>query len=199
MKISIYSLLFLVISVTSQAQTVSDSILKKLKSEIKAEVLKELEAKSKESKPAVSDFDNFSLHGYSVVNYYNYDYDTDPNLKNKLDPERLNIYPEYQYNNWIAFRGEIEFEHGGTGASVEYDSQEEFGEFEQEIEKGGSVKLEQMYVDFTLKQYFNIKVGRLKLLFNLAQTLDDPDEYFTTHRQEAENELLPFVQQTITD
>lgn len=191
MKISICSLLFLFISVTSKAQTINDSILKKLKSEIKAEVLEELEAKSKVNKSTFSDLDKFSLHGYAVVNYYNYDYDTDPTLKDKVDAERLNIYPEYQYNDWITFRGEIEFEHGGTGASIDYDSQEEFGEFEQEIEKGGSIKLEQVYVDFALKPYFNIKAGRLKLLFNLAQTLDDPDEYFTTHRQEMENELTP--------
>ena len=31
----------------------------------------------------------------------------------------------------------------------------------------------------------------MKLLFNLAQSLDDPDEYFTTYRQEMENELTP--------
>lgn len=192
MKLRVQSLLFLLatIGLSAQTQTVNDSLIQKLKAEIKAEILQEMK---KDVKPASesSVLNKFSLHGYAAANYYNYDYDTDPTLKDKIDAERLNIYPEYQHNDWIAFRSEIEFEHGGTGASIEYDTQEEFGEFEQEIEKGGSVKVEQLYVDFMLKPYFNIKAGRLKLLFNLAQSLDDPDEYFTTHRQEMENEIFP--------
>ena len=191
MKLRVYSLLLLLFSIglSAQTQTLNDSLIKKLKAEIKEELRQEM--KNEQKAKTTSELDKFSLHGYAVANYYNYNYDTDPTLKDKIDAERLNIYPEYQFNDWIAFRSEIEFEHGGTGASIEYDTQEEFGEFEQEIEKGGSVKVEQLYVDFAIKPYFNIKVGRLKLLFNLAQTLDDPDEYFTTHRQEMENEIFP--------
>ncbi|WP_309641725.1 autotransporter outer membrane beta-barrel domain-containing protein [Flavobacterium sp.] len=192
MKITFYTLLFILLTVSLRAQTVDDSLLQKLKSEIKEELRKEFQNEAKiDSKKTNIDLDKFSLHGYAAINYYNYDYDTDPNIKNKIDAERLNIYPEYQFKDWIAFRSEIEFEHGGTGSNVGFDNQQEFGEFEQEIEKGGSVKLEQIYVDFAIKPYFNIKAGRIKLLFNLAQSLDDPDEYFTTHRQEMENELTP--------
>ena len=191
MKISQYTLIFLLFSIGISAQTLNDSLIKKLKAEIKEELRLEMKNEAKSATKTTSDLDKFQLHGYAVANYYNYDYDTDPSLKDKIDAERLNIYPEYQFNDWIAFRSEIEFEHGGTGASIEYDTQEEFGEFEQEIEKGGSIKLEQIYVDFAIKPYFNIKAGRLKLLFNLAQSLDDPDEYFTTHRQEMENEIFP--------
>ena len=193
MKFKPYSLLFLLISISlsAQTQTLNDSLVKKLKAEIKEELLQEMKKEAKENPQHTSSLDKFTLHGYAAANYYNYNYDTDPSLKDKIDAERLNIYPEYQFNDWIAFRSEVEFEHGGTGASVEYDTQEEFGEFEQEVEKGGSVKVEQLYVDFAIKPYFNIKAGRLKLLFNLAQSLDDPDEYFTTHRQEMESEILP--------
>ncbi len=190
MKTNFFVLLFLAINI--QAQTLNDSILQKLKFEIKEELRIEFQNESKGNlKKLTSETDKFSLHGYAVVNYYNFDFDTDPNIKSKIDAERLNIYPEFQYKDWIAFRSEIEFEHGGTGANIGFDNQQEFGEFEQEIEKGGSVKLEQIYVDFMIKPYFNIKAGRIKLLFNLAQSLDDPDEYFTTHRQEMENELTP--------
>lgn len=191
MKLGTYSILFLLFSISLTAQSLNDSLVKKLKIEIKKELREEMIKQLKTAENSTSPFDKFSLHGYAVTNYYNYNYDTDPSLKDKIDAERLNIYPEYQFNNWIAFRSEIEFEHGGTGASIEYDNQEEFGEFEQDIEKGGSVKVEQLYVDFDIKPYFNIKLGRLKLLFNLAQSLDDPDEYFTTNRQEMENEIFP--------
>lgn len=188
----IFYALFLLFSFSIFAQTVNDSLLQKMKSEIKEELRKELKQDIKrEATSTFYDLNRFSLRGYGVVNYYNYDYDTDPNIKNKVDLERLNLYLDYRYSDWITINSEIEFEHGGTGSSVEFDNQQEFGEFEKEVEKGGSVKLEQLYVDFKLKSWFNLKVGKFALPFNLAQNLDDPDEYFTTYRPEMENELLP--------
>jgi len=71
------------------------------------------------------------------------------------------------------------------------DKLEEFGEFETEVEAGGEVKLEQVYIDIAYKKYLNFKIGKFKVYFGLAQNLDTPDEYFTTHRPEMENELLP--------
>jgi hypothetical protein len=38
---------------------------------------------------------------------------------------------------------EVEFEHGGTGSALELEY-EEFGEFEQEVEKGGEVLVEEL-------------------------------------------------------
>jgi len=134
----------------------------------------------------------FTLSGYGVVNYYNYTkYDTDLNIKNKFDAERLNLYLGYEFSKKIKLKTEIEFEHGGTGSTIELDTQEEFGEYEREIESGGEVKLEQIFIDFTIKSYFNVRAGRMKIHFGLAQNLDRPTSYFTTHRQEMENELLP--------
>lgn len=134
----------------------------------------------------------FTLSGYGVVNYYHYGrFDTDKNIKDKIDAERLNLYLGYKFTDKIRLKTEIEFEHGGTGSTIELDTQEEFGEYEQEIEAGGEVKLEQVHLDFQLKPYFNIRAGRMKIHFNLAQDLDRPVSYFTTHRQEMENEILP--------
>ncbi len=133
-----------------------------------------------------------TLSGYGVVNYYHYGkYDTDKNIKDKIDAERLNLYLGYIFTDKIRLKTEIEFEHGGTGSTIELDTQEEFGEYEQEIEAGGEVKLEQIHIDYQIKPYFGIRVGRMKLHFNLAQNLDRPTSYFTTHRQEMENEILP--------
>lgn len=173
--------------------------MEELKEQIEAEILQELsegspseeEEETEEGAPSLLRWSRFGLNGYGVVNYYNYDYDTDPNLKDKLDAERLNLYLTYKFSDRISFKSEIEFEHGGTGASLEFDNQEEFGEFEQEIEQGGEVKVEQINIDFKIKPYFNIRAGRLKMYVGLAQNLDEPTHYFTTHRQEMENEILP--------
>jgi hypothetical protein len=174
------------------SQTVNDSItVAKLKEEIKQELRQELKADSNLQKTPVFSFNNFSLKGYGVVNYYNFNFDTDPSLKDKIDVERLNLYLGYSFTDKISLKSEIEFEHGGTGASIGYDTQEEFGEFDQEIEKGGAVKLEQLYIDFKIVPYFNVRAGRMKVHFGLSQTLDEPTAYFTTYRPEMENEILP--------
>ena len=179
-KAILFPVIFLLCTIVS-AQSSLDSLafIKKLKGEI----LQELKAENNWSK--------FSLKGYGVVNYYRYDYDTDKELTNKIDAERLNLYLGYTFNDRISFKSEIEFEHGGTGATLELDNQEEFGEFEQEIEAGGEVKIEQLYINFDIEYWLNLKVGRFKNYFGLAQNLDTPDEYFTTHRQEMENTILP--------
>ena len=183
-------------SVSLLAQKVDSLDIQKIKAEIKQELREELKTEikndfSKENKSLFS-WSNFTLSGYGVVNYYNYTkYDTDLNIKDKFDPERLNLYLNYEFNSWIKLKTEIEFEHGGTGATIELDTQEEFGEYEQEIESGGEVKLEQLYLDFSIHPAFNVRAGRMKIHFGLAQNLDRPTSYFTTHRQEMENEILP--------
>ena len=62
----------------------------------------------------------------------------DPDRRARFDIERFVITPRYQVNQKIRFESEIEFEHGGTGATMELDKFEEFGEFEMEIEKKGA-------------------------------------------------------------
>ncbi len=173
-------------------QTVMDSsAVAQLKKEIKQELRAEMRADSSLQKAPVFSFKNFSLKGYGAMNYYHFDFDTDPSLKDKIDLERLNLYLGYSFTENISLKSEIEFEHGGTGASIGYDTQEEFGEFEDEIEKGGSVKLEQLYVDFKIAPYFNVRAGRMKVYFGITQKLDEPTSYFTTYRPEMENEILP--------
>lgn len=167
---------------------IKDEIKKELRDEMKEEVKKEILSENKN----LTSWNKFTLSGYGAINYYNYGkYDTDLNIKNKIDAERLNLYLGYHFNDRISLKTEIEFEHGGTGSTIELDTQEEFGEYEQEIEAGGEVKIEQIHIDFKIKPYFNIRAGRMKIHFNLAQDLDRPINYFTTHRQEMENEILP--------
>src|SRR4051812_29754276 len=112
----------MLLAATISAQTTQEIERQKLKEEIKKELKAELKAEVKKEianeNLSVFNWGKFDLNGYGVVNYYGYDYDTDKNLKNKIDAERLNLYLGYKYNNWLRFQSEIEFEHGGTGATV---------------------------------------------------------------------------------
>lgn len=166
-----------------------DSLKSVIKKEVESDLLKEkLESKSS----YLIKFSKFDFKGYGVINYFNYGrYDSDLGIKDKIDLERLNFYLDYHFNDRLKLKTEIEFEHGGTGSTIELDAKEEFGEYEHEIEKGGEVQIEQAHLEYNLRPYLNFRLGRFKLYFNLAQKLDDPDEYFTTTRPEMEDTVLP--------
>lgn len=136
--------------------------------------------------------DRFSFKAYGVVNYYAYDWESLPDKRNAFDAERLVLYLNYDFNNKIEFNSEIEFEHGGTGASMGFDPIQEFGEFEQEISKGGEVNVEQLNLLFKIDPRFKIRIGKLKLYTGNAAKLDEPIDYFTTYRSRVENTLLPY-------
>lgn len=81
-------------------------------------------------------FAQTSINGYGAMNYYYFNWDTDSLKRNSIDNERFIIELRHQWLNKIALNAEIEFEHGGTGAELEFDRFEEFGEFEFDITKG---------------------------------------------------------------
>ncbi|KAB1158567.1 autotransporter outer membrane beta-barrel domain-containing protein [Tenacibaculum aiptasiae] len=175
----------LALTLSANAQEINiDSLKQQIKKELREEGI------TKSSKSLLR-WQNFKLRGYGAINYYNNNFDTNPNEKNKVDPERLNVYLDYHFTPKIALKTEIEFEHGGTGSTLELETFEEGGEFEHEVESGGEVKLEQVYINFNINENLNVKVGRFKVQFGLAQNLDTPDEYFTSYRPEMENQLLP--------
>lgn len=128
---------------------------------------------------------------YGVVNYYNYNWDTDTEKRDVFDTERLNVYLKYNFTDKIQLKTEFEFEHGGTGITMELDKFEEFGEYETELEAGGAVKLEQLNILFLYKPWLNFRIGRLKLYMGNASKLDTPTQYFTGYRSAMENTLLP--------
>ncbi|WP_452229270.1 MULTISPECIES: autotransporter outer membrane beta-barrel domain-containing protein [unclassified Lacinutrix] len=185
-------ILLVLITARMHSQVKQDAVaLSQLKEEIKNELREELRIEAATKKDPLLRWSNFSLRGYGVVNYYNNDYDTDPTLKDKFDAERLNLYLEYKFTDRISLKTEIEYEHGGTASALDLDTQEEFGEFEQEIETGGGVKLEQVHINFKIRPYFNVRAGKMKMYFGLHQSLDTPVQYFTTTRQEMENAIIP--------
>ncbi len=132
-------------------------------------------------------------HGYGSINYQNFDWETDPTKHATVDLERLAFEPEYRFTDRIRLDGEIEFEHGGTGTSVELDKFDESGDFEDEIEKGGDVDVEELNLSFLIRPEFNVRLGHFFVPIGFAYVLDEPNDYFTVIRSEAESAIIPVL------
>ena len=134
---------------------------------------------------------SFEIEGYAVVNYHKYWWQTDPARRANVDIERLAVEPSYQLSKNIRLEAEVEFEHGGTGASMEFDRFEEFGEYEQEIEKGGEVSVEKVAAVIAIAPELNVRIGHFYVPIGLINSNYEPSDYFTTQRSEAEAALIP--------
>jgi hypothetical protein len=154
-------------------------------------ILFSLASYTQEENAYLKELQKFHFKAYGVVNYYAFDWDTDPARRNAFDTERINMYLKYDFTEKIQLKAEFEFEHGGTGVTMELDKFEEFGEFEVELEAGGEVKLEQLNILFKYKPWLNFRVGRIKLYMGNASKLDLPTDYFTGQRSTMESALLP--------
>lgn len=142
---------------------------------------------------AVADSNPFSISGYGIINYAHYDWELDTNRRATIDIERLVIAPKYRLNDTIHIEAELEFEHGGTGSTMEFDKFEEFGEFEMEIEKGGEVIVEKLDVVFSIHPLLNFRVGHIIVPIGLLAKRHRPQHYFTTTRPEAEAHIIPTI------
>lgn len=128
---------------------------------------------------------------YAVINYYHFRWDTDTNRRDAMDLERLVIEPEYRVSDRLEFEAEIEFEHGGTGATLEFDPIEEYGEFEQEVEAGGEIIVEKLQATYSLSPALRVRMGRMYVPVGMITARSEPDDYFTNTRNESEAALIP--------
>ena len=142
---------------------------------------------------AIAESNRFSVSGYGVINYAHFDWELDPDRRAAIDVERFVIAPKYRINDTIRLESELEFEHGGTGSTMEFDKFEEFGEFETEIEKGGEVIVEKLTAVFSFQPSFNLRVGHIIVPVGLVAKRHRPQHYFTTTRPEAEAHLIPTI------
>jgi hypothetical protein len=107
----------------------------------------------------------------------------------ELDSTRFVAALEGTMPGGFEFEAELEIEHGGTGAAkeVEYD---EFGEIESEVEKGGEVILEELYVKRSFGRY-QVGVGRFYLAMGHLHAHYRPTDYLGAQRSEAETTIFP--------
>ena len=134
-----------------------------------------------------------SVSGYGAINYANFDWQTDPERRAHIDVERLVIAPKLQMSEAIRLEAELEFEHGGTGITMEFDKFEEFGEFETEVEKGGEVIVEKLAAVFEIRPALNLRIGHIIVPVGLTAKRHRPQHYFTTTRPESESNLIPTI------
>lgn len=142
---------------------------------------------------AIADENPFSVSGYGVINYAHFNWELDPDRRAVIDLERLVVAPKYHINDTIRLEAELEFEHGGTGSTMEFDKFEEFGEFEFEIEKGGEIIVEKLAAVFSIKPSYNFRIGHIIVPVGLVSKRHRPQHYFTTTRPEAETHILPTI------
>lgn len=110
----------------------------------------------------------------------------------ELDLARFILELEGEMPAGLGFEAEIEFEHGGTGAAFEIEY-EEFGEFEQEVEQGGEVFIEELYLRKKFGDWGKLKVGRFYIGYGLLSQLYKPSGYLAARRPESETMIIPAV------
>ena len=102
------------------------------------------------------DYQKFRFGGYGemAASYMDYDWNWKTNVgtnhRNRatISIPRFILAFDYKFSPKWVLSSEIEFEYGGTGAAREIEWDEENGEYETEIEKGGEVALEQFHISY---------------------------------------------------
>lgn len=141
---------------------------------------------------------NWEINSYGNLLYKSEDVyrniqDTNPERRATTDLERVVLEFVYDFDEKWQVEVEIEYEHGGTGAALEYDGFEEFGEFETEIEAGGEIIVEKLQAKYTANEYFTVKMGHIFVPVGLGTDLHKPSQYFSTQRYWSEASLIPQV------
>lgn len=108
----------------------------------------------------------------------------------RFDLPHVVIFLGYDFGKGWTMGSEIEFEHGGTESAVEIE-EEEGGEYESEIERGGEVALEQFWIQKSFCPQFNIKAGHIVIPVGATNAHHMPTEFFGVYRPEGENTIFP--------
>jgi hypothetical protein len=145
---------------------------------------------------------DLTLGGYGEANYtrnffsgnpfrymYPDNYRNDPS-HGRFDMPHVVFFVGYEFGNGWRMNSEIEFEHGGTETAMEIEA-EEGGEYEQEIERGGEVALEQFWIEKSFFPALNIRAGHIIVPIGLTNGNHLPTQFFTVYRPEGENTILP--------
>ena len=116
-------------------------------------------------------------------------YANDPS-HGRFDIPHAVIYIGYDFGKGWTMSSEIEFEHTGTGCAQEKEFSEG-GEWEQEIEKGGEVELEQFWIQKSWGKQLNVSAGHIIVPVGLLNEHHEPLNFFTVYRPEGEGTILP--------
>lgn len=108
----------------------------------------------------------------------------------QFDLPHVTLNLGYDFGHGWKMGMEIEFEHGGTESAIEIE-EEETGEYETEVERGGEVFLEQFWLQKTFSKALNVRAGHIIVPVGQLNNGHMPNEFFTVFRPEGENTILP--------
>jgi len=154
-----------------------------------------------------SDADNASRltiggYGEAVYSYNFYSdawnrYKTAANIENykgahhgRADLPHVTLYLGYDFGKGWSMGSEIEFEHGGTESAIEMED-DEGGEYETEVERGGEVALEQFWIQKSFCPALNIRAGHIVVPIGGTNNKHMPTEFFGVYRPVGENTIMP--------
>lgn len=156
-------------------------------------------AKEAESLPR---FSGLTLGGYAEIAYSRNLYSDSPfrymrpeshrdaPAHGRFDMPHVVFFVGYDFGKGWRISSEIEFEHGGTESAMEVEA-EEGGEYEQEVERGGEVVLEQFWIEKTITAALNIRAGHIIVPVGLTNGNHLPTQFFTVYRPEGESTIMP--------
>jgi hypothetical protein len=99
--------------------------------------------------------------------------------QNGFDAHRMVLLPTYQITPNIIFNAEIEFEHGGSA-------------FDPDDKRHGTAEIEQIWIDFKIKDYFNIRSPGIDLVpIGYINQHHEPTQFYSVNRPELYNGLIP--------
>lgn len=122
--------------------------------------------------------------------YTNADLYRDADGFGQFDLPHVVFYVNYDFGHGWTLGSEIEFEHGGNESAVEIE-EEETGEYETEVERGGEVALEQFWIQKSWSRALNLRMGHIVVPVGLTNQHHLPTEFFSVHRPESESSILP--------
>ncbi|MFV8256423.1 hypothetical protein ACNQKP_01385 [Bdellovibrio bacteriovorus] len=116
----------------------------------------------------------------------------EPIVRRSMDLAEFAFEGEYKLTDSSKIEFEVEIEHGGVGTTIEFDPFEEFGEFEQEIEKGGEIVLHEIYYKKDFKRTdTSVRFGKFPLFISLGSVLTKPHKYPTILASDLEGRMIP--------
>lgn len=108
----------------------------------------------------------------------------------QTDLPHVVIYLGYDFGKGWTMGSEIEFEHGGTESAVEMED-DEGGEYETEVERGGEVALEQFWLQKSFSPQFNIRAGEIIIPVGYTNRAHEPLNFFGVFRPVGDATIIP--------
>lgn len=108
----------------------------------------------------------------------------------QFDLPHVCFYLGYDFGKGWSIGSEVEFEHGGVEAAMEVEGDEGL-EYETEVERGGEVALEQLWVEKRFNPMARLRAGMLIVPIGGTNAHHEPDKFFGVYRPEGDLTILP--------